>query len=113
MSFTINKYNKGSKFIASPEKGVEYAYIKLDKLGKPDKVKALYINDSKFGEQAVAFMGSYFVNLPLHMTSTIKDILSDSEAIDAINAGKVGLVRKVYTSSKDGKEHYTGEWLDM
>lgn len=113
MSFTITKFNKGSKFTATPEKGVEYAYIKLDKVEKADKVKALYVNDSKYGEQAVAFMGSYFVNLPLHMTSVVKDILSDEDAIDAINSGKVGLVRKVYTSSKDGLEHYTGEWLDM
>lgn len=113
MSFSITKFNKGSKFISTPDKGVEYAYIKIDKLEKPDKVKALYINDSKYGRQAVAFMGSYFVNLPLHMTAVVDDILNDSEAIDAINAGKVGLVRKVYTSTKDGKEHYTGEWLDM
>lgn len=113
MSFTIKKYNKGSKFTSTPEKDVEYNYIKLDKLEKPDKVKALYINDSKYGRQAVAFMGDYFVNLPLHMTGAVDDILDDTDAIDAINAGKVGLVRKVYTSSKDGLEHYTGEWLDM
>lgn len=113
MSFSMSKFNKGSKFTATPEKGVEYSYIKLDKLEKPDKVKALYINEGKFGEQAVAFMGSYFVNLPLHMTNVVKDILSDEDAINAINSGKVGLVGKSYTSTKDGLEHYTGEWLDM
>lgn len=47
------------------------------------------------------------------MTATVKDILKDSEAIDSINKGLVGVKAHEYVDTKYHKNCVGFEWVDL
>lgn len=54
-------------------------------------VRAIYINTKgKYGDAAVLITDKYKVNLPIHLTPKIKNILASPQSVQAINDGKVG-----------------------
>lgn len=93
----------------------DYSFKKLSELDKSKvyKLNGVYLNRSKFGNQGVAIVSDekILVNLPLHLTETVNTILSDVEAIETIESGKVGFSIKTY--EKNGKECYSIIFVDL
>lgn len=93
----------------------DFAFKKLSELDKSKvyKLNGVYLNRSKFGNQGVAIVtdAKILVNLPLHLTETVNAILSDVEAIETIESGKVGFSIKTY--EKNGKECYSIIFVDL
>lgn len=112
-----NKYNKSNIFNFTTPKDFEYCslYELFNHYGK-DKVyeiKAMYINKkSMFGESPVIVTTDCFVNLPNHLTDTVKEMIKDTEVVDAVNDGHLGF--QIYTyESKNCKELcYSINWVD-
>ena len=80
------------------------------------KVDGLYINDKgKYKPHPVAInvTEKTLIDLPAHMTKTVKEILKDSESISLIKKGLVGLCAKQYKDKKYGKICYSAEWVDL
>jgi len=118
MSFA-KKYNKGN-FIFDIDI-TDYNFIKLDEIfsqfGKtPVKVDGLYINKKgKFNPHPVAINidDGLLIDLPEHMTETVEEILKDSESINLIKKGCVGLRAQKYVDKKYNKTCYSAEWVDL
>ena len=51
------------------------------------------------------------VNLPSHMSETAREILADSEAVEAIKNGKVGYT--IYEYESHGKKCYNVSFVDL
>ncbi|EZV76690.1 hypothetical protein [Staphylococcus aureus] len=88
----------------------EREFIKLSELvekygmKKEYIVRALFTNkESKFGEQGVIVTDDYNVNLPNHLTDTIKDMRQDEDVVDIINAGHVQFTIYEYENKKGQK----------
>lgn len=113
------KHNKGSKFNIDTEGWTEYRDMKsLFKENGPDTVYPIhgfYINKkSQFGLAPVIISDGYFVNCPQHMLDDVREILSDQEDIDAINAGAVGFkVREYLAKNYKNKKCYSAEFVDL
>lgn len=97
----------------------DFDYISLAKLyeqdgDKPHKVLGIYINTkSTYGEQGIAILDGYNLNLPKHLTDDVKDILnSDDDVMDIID-GKVGLVVYPYRRKGEQKDYYSIRWIDL
>ena len=91
MSFA-KKYNKASWDFETP-KGLEYTSLKelYENNGKNTeyRIRALYINDGKFGKQptVVCTLGSNVIktSLPSHLTDVVERMRGDDEDVRAIN----------------------------
>uniref|UniRef100_A0AB39U1S7 Single stranded DNA-binding protein n=1 Tax=Staphylococcus phage vB_SauP_PSK TaxID=3240362 RepID=A0AB39U1S7_9CAUD len=88
----------------------EREFIKLSELVEKYGMKKEYIvralftnNESKFGEQGVIVTDDYNVNLPNHLTDTIKDMRQDEDVVDIINAGEVQFTIYEYENKKGQK----------
>lgn len=73
----------------------------------------LFVNKSPLGLSPVFICGELkkLVNAPAHLAETCQRILSDSDAIDAIERGKVGFTIYPYTAR--GKECYGVRFVDL
>lgn len=116
MSFA-SRYNRGRKFDVNTD-GFDYVDLETlqDKsdLEKVFPLLGIYINrKSKFGDAPVAIIDGHFVNLPKHLTDDVREMLSDSETIDDIKAGKCGFRIREYDDKTYGKHCYTAEWADL
>lgn len=111
-----SKYNKGVGFT---RKAVENAvYTNLKELfskyeeNKIYVVQALYINTKgKFGDSPVALVNGNLVNLPSHLTDTVKEMIKDEPLVNAINEDLFGF--KIYYYEKNGKQGYSVNWVDI
>lgn len=118
MSNIADKYNKGVKKFDFTNKE-NAPYFSMEELYKGDivrpvELKGVYINSKgKFGEQAVAVFDGFYVNLPKHCTDIVKEMLTDAEFIQAVNAGKVYADVEKYYSEKYSKECYSPVWIDV
>ena len=75
-------------------------------------VRGLYINTkSKFGAAPVAIADDKLINLPSHLTDTVRNILSNEEDIADIKAGKVGFT--IYEYISHNRKCYSINWEDM
>lgn len=112
MSKFTERYNKGVSYAKSiPDNAM---YVKLADLKEQTvyPVEALFINTkSKFGESGVILSGDKLVNLPQHLTPTIKEMRSDEELTDDINAGLFGFT--VYSYSGRNGKGYSVNWCDI
>lgn len=114
----LNRYKKPS-FNYDREKSREFADLKqlVDQYGllnggKPVEynVLALFINDSgHFGENPNIIINDYIVNFPSHLTSQVKEMISDPELVEMVNNGKLGFTIYEY-KNKFGK-HYSINWV--
>lgn len=135
MAFSISKkYNKEKLFKINTD---GFEYISLEDLYKeresnvaiedfedPEEVKeiveetiyqvrGIYINTKGlFDDAPVVALDSAYVNLPAHMTQICREILSDSQAIAAINAGRVGFTIYAYEKPQYHKTCYSVRWVD-
>ncbi|ABV44468.1 DNA binding protein [Staphylococcus phage SAP-2] len=88
----------------------EREFIKLSELvekygiKKEYIVRALFTNkESKFGVQGVIVTDDYNVNLPNHLTELIKEMRSDEDVVNIINAGEVQFTIYEYENKKGQK----------
>lgn len=63
-------------------------------------VYGFYINTKgKYGDNPVAYSKDFYINLPEHMTDTIREIMADAEATEQINGGGLGC--SIYSYEKE------------
>lgn len=113
------KYNKGNRIFDIDTK--DFAFAKLEDLfaigkDKTYKVDGLYINNGgRFNPHPVAVVteSALLVDLPSHMTDTVKEVLNDAESINLIKKGCVGFKVRQYTDKVYGKTCYSVEWVDL
>ena len=79
--------NENVRFDFEPSKDFEYKTLEeLFKTNGKDKVylvKGVFINTkSRFGDSAVAVCEEYYVNLPSHLVSTVREIREDNKLVD-------------------------------
>ena len=113
------KYNKKASVFDVETK--DFAFATLSELYSICKdtvyvLDGLYINDGgKYDAHPVAVLSDerLLVDLPSHMTDTVKDVLKDAESIDLIKKGCVGFKIRQYTAKKYSKTCYSVEWVDL
>lgn len=112
------RFNKGRLFKYTIPEG--HPYISLCDMYNNNGedhiyiVRMLYINKkSRYGDEGVVVIDDGIVNLPNHLAETIKEIMSDEEAVDAINEGKLGF--QIYTYIPRNREEtcFSIEWVDI
>lgn len=112
MGFSVAKYNgRAGKFTYNLKQGSPY--LKLAELDKDTcyTVRGLFINAKSRYPHGVAVSDTAFIDLPTHLNDTIKAMIDDSETVDAINNGRVGLMSRDY--QYQGKTLYTVVWKDI
>ena len=118
MSFA-KKYNKASWDFETP-KGLEYTSLrdlyKRDGFKTEYRIRALYINDGKFGKQptVVCTLGKEVIktSLPSHLTDVVERMRGDDEDVRVINNGLAGFTIYKY-ESKNGRTCYSVNWVDL
>lgn len=116
MSFA-NRFNKGKKFDFNTE-GLEFTSLSdLYNGNGADAqytLKAVFINTkSKFGDTPVFASDKFLVNAPSHLLDTVKEILSDAEAVASINNNKVGFSIYPYKSEKFNVDTFGIKFVDL
>lgn len=117
MKSFANKFNRTSFGIDT----TEFKYVKLSDLynspenGGGDVVHAingLYVHKSPLGDSPVIIDSDNktLVNLPSHLAETVRKILQDIEAVEAIKAGKVGYT--IYEYETRNKKCYSITFVD-
>lgn len=117
MATFANKFNKNNFDIDT----TNFEYIKLADIfnskenGGKDvvhPVNGVYVHKSQLGDSPVIIDADNkkLVNLPSHMAETIREILSDSEAVEAIKQNKVGYT--IYEYESHAKKCYSISWVD-
>ena len=116
----MDKYNKGGVKFDVDITG--FSFVTLESLYARDNgmtifgIDGLYINKkSAFGDHPVAIVASerFLVDLPSFMTEDVKEILKDSEVVEAIRAGKVGFSVQQYEPKNFKKTCYGIKWEDI
>lgn len=110
-----NKFNKASFGIDTKD----YKYIKLAEVAKassPDEIhpiNGLYVHGSALGDSPVVIdtQAKKLVNMPKHMGETFREILADTEAVQAIKDGKVGYT--IYSYESHAKTCYGINFVDI
>lgn len=117
MKSFASKFNKTTFGIDT----TNFAYVKLvdifnsENEGGKDvihNVNGLYVHKSQLGDSPVIIdeENKRLVNLPGHTAETIREILSDDEAVEAIKSGKVGYT--IYEYESHGKKCCSISWVD-
>lgn len=116
MAFSVaKKYNTEKIFNIDTEgfnyKSLEDLYIDEETMYP---VRALYINNKgNFGEEPILATDDNYVNLPHHMVDSVKAMIGDDEAVDAINGGYVGFTIYKYHQKKYNKDCFGVKWIDV
>lgn len=116
MSFA-SRFNKEKKFTVDTS---DYGYTSLADLynmnGK-DMIYPLlgiYINTKGIYQDAPVFAtNEFFVNIPAFLIDVAREILTDEQGINDINAGKVGFQIYVYKNKRYNKDCYGVTFVDM
>lgn len=76
-------------------------------------INGLYVHKSQLGDSPVLIdaQAQRLVNLPSHMAETVREILQDTEAVDAIKDNKVGYT--IYEYESHGKQCYSISFVDL
>lgn len=118
MKSFASKFNKTTFGIDT----TNFPYVKLadiynnEKEGGKDvihKINGLYVHKSQLGDSPVIIDSecNRLVNLPSHTAETIREILADDEAVQAIKDGKVGYT--IYEYESHGKKCYSITFVDL
>lgn len=110
-----SKFNKASFGIDTKD----YEYIKLAEVANassPDEIhpiNGLYVHGSALGDSPVVIdiQAKKLVNMPKHLGETFREILADTEAVQAIKDGKVGYT--IYTYESHAKTCYGINFVDI
>lgn len=115
MSFA-NKFNKGVNFNIDT---TGYNYTKLADLYNANgadvifTVNGMYVFKGKI-ETAPVFIlkdSRQLVNMPAHLTDTVREILNDRDAVEDVKRGAVGFTIREYESHN--KKCYTINFVDI
>jgi|SRR5699024_4542602 len=111
----LNKYNQGKQFEYDKDVKREFADLKelagFFQLSEVYPVRALFINTKgRFGDAPVVYTDKYMVNAPSHMVDTVREMMSDDELVELVNAGKVGF--KIYEYKNKYGLNYGLEWVE-
>ena len=118
MAYSFSKkFNKTQLFKVDT---TDYEYLSLEdayeKYGEEYEYVCMgcYINtDSMYhDEEGVIATDKEYLNLPHHLLSTIKEIRSDKQAVQAINSGQAVFKIRKYYKKRYSKECYTIEWQE-
>lgn len=112
-----SKFNKTSFGIDT----TDFPFVKLadiynsqDEGGKDviHSLNGLYVHKSALGDSPVLIdtEKSRLVNLPSHTADTVREILSDEEAVETIKQGKVGYT--IYEYESHAKKCYSISFVD-
>lgn len=75
---------------------------------------AIYINrKTKFEPAPVFATDKFFVNIPSHMLDVCEQILSNENAIEAINNGEVGFSIYPYKNNRFNKDCFGVNFVDV
>ena len=118
MANILNQFNSNRKFTF--EASDDMPFVSLETLyttNGPDMVytlRALYINKKgKYGDAPVAITDTAFVNLPKHLCSTVEDMISSREVVNAVNAGQAFFkVERYVPRNYPNRIAYSVIWLD-
>lgn len=112
----FSKFNRGSGFNVGSTEGYEYRKLAevFAEVGSEVEIpiRALYVNNGKYGESAVAVTDGYFINLPKHVVSDVKEIIADVDLVNTINEGRVYITIHEYYSSKYDRTGYGINWVE-
>ena len=114
-----SKYNKGNIIFDIDIKDYDFmdGYKFVEKNGSNVvKIDGLYINKKgHYNDHPVAIIKSEktLLDLPSHMTATVREILKDSESITLIKKGLVGIKAHEYVDKKYKKNCVGFEWCDL
>lgn len=112
MSKFTDRYNKGGHYEKSTPKNAKYYKLAQLQEKKVYPVDALYINTKgKFGDSGVILSGDSLINLPQHLTPTIKEMRADQELTDDINKGYFGFT--VYRYEGSNGTGFSVNWCDI
>lgn len=92
----FNSEDKGGNDVVHPINGI---FVRVSKNGLGDNPVIVDKEAQKL------------VNLPSHMAETAREILADSEAVEAIKNGKVGYT--IYEYESHGKKCYNITFVDL
>jgi hypothetical protein len=115
-----SQYNRTRLFDIDTE-GLEYHELS-DIFSNEDEVfhvEGIYINNKGLFDPrpcVVANSGDFrgYVNLPAHLTQNCEEILRDTNAVKAINAGRVGFtIYRYYAKNYNDRECYSIRWVDI
>lgn len=117
MASFAKRFNKGARFNFDSQ-GLGYRTLaELYSEDGPDVVHmlhAIYINTKgKFADNPVFGTDGALVNIPAHMTDVCREIITDEDAIDDINAGRVGFTVYQYESEKFNRVCYGVNFVDV
>ena len=111
-----NKYNTGGQFnFDIPD---THEFITLRELYESNGedtgyiIMAYFINTKgKFGDSPVIATPTHLVNIPSHMTETMKIMRQDPEVVEAINNAKLGFT--IYSYENSYGTNYSIQFIDM
>lgn len=97
----------------------DFEYCKLAALYNADapqtvyRVNAMWVTKSPLGDSPVFVVSEIgrMVNMPTHTANTVREIVANSAAVDAIKGGKVGFT--VYEYESHGKKCYGVRFVDL
>ena len=111
----LNKAHGSNPFKVDATK---FDFINLETLYTKDGENAryqligVYVNKKgRFGDEPVAVIDGFKVNLPKHLLDDVVTILDNDEMIQAIIEGHLGFEIEPYTNAR-GK-FYSINWLDL
>lgn len=110
----LSKYNKGPKFVFRFEDEANYEYKKLSELDPKEKyiIYTMYINDKGEYDDHPVFASAalsdthnniFLVDIPTHLTETVKEMINDDEIVALANAGSLGFKTRSYEYEKKEK----------
>ncbi len=113
-----SKFNKTSFGIDT----TDFPFTKLGDIYKSEKdgggdvvhpINGLYVHKSQLGDSPVVIdsVNKRLVNLPQFTGDTIREILADNEAVEAIKNGKVGYT--IYEYESHAKKCYGITFVDI
>ena len=113
----FSKFNKQRLFTVDTS---SFDYLSIEQAAKkygtdvPIRLRGVYIGDkSKFvDEDPRIATDEEYINLPQHQLKEVKEILSDANAIRAINNGEAGFVIREYFQKRFQLTCYSAEWID-
>lgn len=122
---TANGVNNGFSFAKSFNKNTfdvdvtDFEYCKLAALYNATapqtvyRVNAMWVTKSPLGDSPVFVVSELgkLVNMPTHTAAMVREITSNTDAVDAIKGGKVGFT--VYEYESHGKKCYGVRFVDL
>lgn len=109
-----DKYNKATNRFEFQSDST-FEFFKLSDLYNEDPdavhiIRALWINDGGvYGPSPVTTLEDRYINLPGHLVDTVKEMIADSETVDAINNEKLGFTVRSYIKQLKAKNGKTVE----